>query len=58
MSALLATRDFLPRDPVELDHPSLAGKGLVAMPRVVATFEMRGASPLLEGLRGSYHRDR
>ena len=39
MSALLAVHDFLSRDPVELDHPPLAGKGLVAMPRIVAAFE-------------------
>ena len=39
MSALLAAHDFLCRDPVELDYPPLAGEGLVAMPRVIATFE-------------------
>ena len=39
MPALLAKRDLFCRDPVELDHPPLARKGLVAMPRVIATFE-------------------
>jgi hypothetical protein len=41
MPALLAKRDLFCRDPVELDHPPLASKGLVAMPRVIATLNAR-----------------
>src|SRR6516164_1137774 len=39
MPALLAAHDFLARDPIELDHSPLAGKGLVTMPRIVAALE-------------------
>ena len=44
MPVLLATYDLLVRHPVKLNHPSLAGERLVAVPGVVAPLKNQESS--------------